>query len=276
MPDRSWFTIQNAAKSRRASVYLFDDIGVWGVRAADFISEINALDVDALDVVINSGGGDVYQAFAIYNGLKRHKATIGVTVDGVAASAASVVAMAADPGKLTMSKPGQMMIHDPYAVTIGDVEAHEKSIEQLTAARGDIADVYASRSGIDVDEIRDLMKAETWYTAEGAVDAGLADEVAEAAPNAYTTGRIYNLNSRYHNVPEWAVQDPEPVAPSAPPIKIAANIRRSATVAYLEHHDEAGNVDAARLDLALARAHNTAIPVDDREAVIRHLKAHRS
>lgn len=156
------------------AIYLYDEISYYGVTAADMVGALaGAGDVE---LHIHSPGGDVFEGIAILNVLRAHPGTIDVTVDGVAASAASFVAMA---GKtVTMAQNAQMMIHDALMLTLGNEADHLKSAELLGQASGNIASIYQARAGGSLDQWRAAMLEETWYTADGAVAAGLADKVA--------------------------------------------------------------------------------------------------
>ncbi len=175
-----WYTITNAGGSKQASVYIYDAIGGWfGIAASDFVAAINALTVDTIDLHLNSPGGQVFDGLAIYNSLRQHKAAVNVTVDGLAASAASIVAMAGDT--VTMARGSQMMIHDAQGVAIGPAADMRDMADILDKISGSLAEIYQARAGDTADVWRTRMKAETWYTAAEAVDAGLADHVDAAA-----------------------------------------------------------------------------------------------
>jgi ATP-dependent Clp endopeptidase proteolytic subunit ClpP len=171
-----WYSIEAAKDAKRATIRIYEPIGGWfGVSAAAFAEELGALDVDEIDLRLNSGGGSVFDGVAIHNSLLAHRARIDVTVDGVAASIASVIAMAGD--SVTMGAGSRMMIHNPSAGVIGQA-ADLRAIANLLDEIGkDIAGFYAARGGKDVAHWLDLMDAETWYSAQEAVDAGLADAV---------------------------------------------------------------------------------------------------
>ena len=115
-----WFKIEAKAKSREAKVYLYDVIGGWETSAKGFVDQVAALKVDTIKLHINSPGGNSYDGIAIYNTLRDHDARVVATVDGIAASAASIVAMAAD--EVVMAPGTEMMIHEPRALAI-DVTA---------------------------------------------------------------------------------------------------------------------------------------------------------
>lgn len=138
----------------------------------------------ALDVVLNSGGGVATEGAAIYALLSRRSGTTTVTVDGIAASAASLIAMAGD--RVVMSVGSVMMVHDPSGLTIGNSADHSKTIEGLEALATSYARAYASKTGKTPEQCREIMKEERWLTAEQAVEEGFADEVAakKAAPVA--------------------------------------------------------------------------------------------
>lgn len=125
-------------------------------------------------VRINSPGGDVFQAQAIHNMLKDHAGKIIVKIYGIAASAASIIAMAGD--EIIMPANSMMMIHDPWTIGFGNAEELRKVAETLDKIKETIVNVYAGRSGNSKNEIESLMKEETWMTAEEAVAFGFADK----------------------------------------------------------------------------------------------------
>lgn len=148
------------------------------VTPKQFNEELDALgDVEEIVVRINSGGGDVLAANAIYTRLRDHKATITVKIDGWAASAATIIAMAGD--KIQIAKNGIFMIHDP-SMTIWSTytaEEFEKMAEQLKTVKQSIVNAYTQRTGRDEEEVSTLMTEETWWTGEEAVEEGFCDEL---------------------------------------------------------------------------------------------------
>lgn len=131
-----------------------------------------------LTVVINSPGGDVFAGLAIYNALVNHNGNVTVRVDGLAASIASVIAMAGD--KIIMSPGSMIMVHRPSVCAMGTVDDMEKAKDVLTKIEEGITPIYAKRTGLDEDKIAELLEAETWMLADKAVELGFADEVSEA------------------------------------------------------------------------------------------------
>lgn len=137
------------------------------------LSEVG--DDTALTVHINSGGGFAVEGVAIHSVLAQRAGRTDVVIDGMAASAASLIAMVGET--ISMANGSQMMIHDPSGFTVGTVADHEASIRSLESLATSYARVYARRSGVTVEEAREIMKAETWYGDQEAVEAGFADVV---------------------------------------------------------------------------------------------------
>lgn len=169
-----WYRIENSTDDT-SNVYIYDEIGYWGVTAADFVADLKNANSD-LTVHINSPGGDVFDGIAILNALRAHRGTVTTIVDGLAASAASFIAQAGS--ERIMARNSEMMIHDASGLCIGNASDMREMLDLLDRASDNIASVYAERSGQgDVASWRAAMGKETWYSAEEAVEAGLADSV---------------------------------------------------------------------------------------------------
>jgi ATP-dependent Clp protease protease subunit len=167
-----------AESGNEATVYLYDVIDSWfGVDAQEFVRELAALDVETIHVRINSPGGSVFDGMAIYNALKQHRAEIVTHVDGLAASAASVIALAGD--EVRMGTGAFLMIHNAWGMAIGDADEMRQMADTLEKINGSLVGIYATRTGMDAEEVQALMDAETWFTAEEAIEAGLADAEEE-------------------------------------------------------------------------------------------------
>lgn len=173
---RSWFAIQDKKESSDAEVLIYDYIGYGGVTAADFAKELQAVQAKTITVRINTPGGDVFDGLAIYNSLKAHGATIHVIVDGIAASIGSIIAMAGST--VTMGESAFLMIHNPWAMVIGNAKDMRDMAATLDKIGGSLAGVYATRQGVTVGQAQIWMDEETWFTAEDAREAGLADAIA--------------------------------------------------------------------------------------------------
>ncbi|WP_084861245.1 head maturation protease, ClpP-related [Salibaculum halophilum] len=216
---KSWYTIR--ARDGGAEVLIYDEIGAYGVSAKGFLAELGALPDDApIDLRINSPGGSVFDAVAIHNALSRHAGTVTVWIDGIAASAASYVAMAGDA--IVMPENAFLMIHDPSGLVMGtaaDMRDMAGTLDKIAASmlRG-----YAARSGKTEDEIAALMAAETWFDAAEALEAGLATQLAEPVRIAAS----FDI-ARFRNAPPELVEavetaDPD-IAETGPDIVDDAN-----------------------------------------------------
>lgn len=168
-----WYSIKNSAEG--AEVLIYDEIGYFGVTANDFAKDLQGLDTPSIKLRLNSPGGEVFDGIAIYNALKSHKAKVTTHVDGLAASIASVIAMAGD--EIVMARNATMMIHDGHGLAVGNAKDMREMADLLDKTSNNIADIYAQRTGKSQDHFRELMLAETWFSADEAVAAGLADRV---------------------------------------------------------------------------------------------------
>ncbi|KZE91184.1 head maturation protease, ClpP-related [Microbacterium sp. TNHR37B] len=165
-----------------ASLHVYGVIGgMWGdVAAADIVPAIRALDVATLEVYINSPGGDVFEGIAIRNAIRQHPAHVVTHVDGLAASAASFIAVAGD--EVVMGENAQLMIHDAWTIAIGNADDMRQVGDDLDRVSDNIAAMYATKAGGEATAWRAVMKAEAWYSADEAVAAGLADRAEGTAP----------------------------------------------------------------------------------------------
>lgn len=200
---KNWYTIR--ARGTGAEVLIYDEIGAYGVSAKGFLAELGALpDGVPVDLRLNSPGGSVFDAVAIYNALQRHDGTITVWIDGVAASAASYVAMAGD--EIVMPENAFLMIHDPSGLVMGTATDMREMADTMDKIAGGMIRGYATRSGRTEEEIAALMAAETWFDAEAALEAGLATRMIEPVRIAASFGI-----GRFRNAPPAlaeAIADP--------------------------------------------------------------------
>lgn len=168
-------------QDRKAEVYVYDVIGNYygeGISADQFRQDIEALgDIDSLTVRINSPGGAVDDALTMHNALRRLEVPVTAAVDGLAASGAAIFAMGADT--VTMAATGRMMIHEAEGGTIGRAEDHRIMANRLNSINDTQAGILAAKSGIDTEQIKAMLAAETWFTGPEAVEAGFASEVTE-------------------------------------------------------------------------------------------------
>jgi ATP-dependent protease ClpP protease subunit len=187
---RSWFRIENrparagqdgAPTGPTTDIYLYDAIGEWGVTAQDFVNALRSVVTGTITLYVNCEGGEVFDGLAIYEALRRHPANITAMIDGIAASAASFVVMAAD--EVVIAERGRMMIHDAHGIAIGNARDMRSMADLLDSLSDTIADIYAEHTGKTRDEWRAAMQAAeggpdgTWYDARAAVKAKLADRM---------------------------------------------------------------------------------------------------
>lgn len=199
---QEFFRFSNSASSSEAFLDIYDEIGFWGVSARDFTDSLRSVSAPSLTVHINSPGGDVFDGIAILNALRSHPATVHVVVDGLAASAASFIAMAGDT--VTMMPNSNLMIHDASGVCMGNQADMASMADLLDKMSDNIASIYAARTGTPRDQWRDVMRGEQWYSADEAVTAGLADRVADTGTPSKTPVEnrwnfsFFNYDGREH------------------------------------------------------------------------------
>ena len=187
---RGWYAIKNIS-AKETEILIFDEIGFMGVTASDFVNELAEVRADIISLRINSPGGDVFDGIAIFNALKRHEATVNVFIDGIAASAASFIAMAGD--SVTMMPHSQMMIHEAHGLVIGAANDMRKMADILDKSSDNIAGIYAERAGGTVPEWRARMQDESWFNDHEAVELGLADRIE---------GQEEEIEDRKHKEPK--------------------------------------------------------------------------
>ena len=193
--QKEWYNIKNKS-SEVADVYLFNDIGTFGVTAQNFIDEIKEYEDTELNIHINSLGGEVFEGMAIYSIIQRRKAKTTVYIEGIAASIASVIALAAD--EVIMSENSLLMIHNAWGGTQGEAKDMRKQAEILDKITNEIAEVYVKKSGIPYNEVIRMMDEETWLTAEEAVALGLVDSISEPIKVAakYDVSKYKNITNK--------------------------------------------------------------------------------
>lgn len=210
-----WYSIK-AQGPLDTEVMIYAEIGEWGVTAIDFVQELRAIATPNISVRINSPGGAVFDGMAIYNALLNHPAHVTAYVDGVAASAASFIAQAAD--EIVCAKASSMMVHGASGVCIGKSADMREMADLLDKLNGQMAAIYAQRTERPAAEWLAQMGTDTWYTAEEAVTAGLADRVAEVAEVADDVQPDHDLADAHTTQTPTAtvqVQQPETTSPDS-------------------------------------------------------------
>lgn len=202
---RDWYRIENSAADT-ASIHLYNEIGYFGTTADDFKADLAKVTAPRVDLHLNSEGGEVFDGIAIRNALQAHPAHVTVHVDALAASIASVIAMAGD--RIVMGRNSMMMIHDASSIEMGNAADMRKMADLLDQCSDNLASAYADRAGGTPESWRAAMQATTWYTAEQAVEAGLADEVAPLKERV-----VEQVAAVLTAAPITAVLPPTPVSP---------------------------------------------------------------
>jgi len=212
-----------------AEILLYEFIGEdffgQGMGAKQFHDELKALgDISKIIVRINSPGGDVFDGNTIYNILKAHKAQVEVHIDGIAASIASVIAMAGD--KIIMPENAMMMIHNPWGFAVGDAAEMRKMADALDKIRESIVVSYRAQTDLDEKKLFEMMDEETWMTAADAVELGFADEMIESVKAAASFKMDYFKNVPLALKDPLELRDPQPTA-NEELKRVAASRRRT-------------------------------------------------
>lgn len=209
---RGFFRAEKGAEE--ATVYLYDQIvsddftaeWIGGVSAQAFVKELIAIDAPVIHLRINSPGGDVFAGRVMEQAIREHKSKVIAHIDGYAASAASYVALAAD--EVVIAPGGMFMIHKAWSIGFGNSDDLLHLAALLDKIDGTLADTYERETNLDRETVLDWMKAETWLTADEAVEHGFADRIAEGEK---TEASVKFDLSAYANAPK---AQPEPEAPA--------------------------------------------------------------
>lgn len=226
---RSWYRIENAASST-AEIFLYDYIGEWGVSAQDFVDELRGVSAPVISLRINSEGGEIFDGLAIYEALRRHPARVVGTVDGIAASSASFVLMAAD--WRVMARRARVMVHDGHGLCIGNAGDMREVANLLDDLSNNIAEIYADRCGGTPGQWRQAMLGPsksadgTWYDAQTALSAGMVDEIAGEDDTGGVSDR-------------WTRVNAEPVGAAPSPVNAADLLAAWNPAALVSTLDEA-------------------------------------
>ena len=273
--NKHWYSLKASgeAETRSIEVYVYGEIGTWGITANQFVRDLAALDdgVSPIVVAFNSIGGDLFDGLAIHNALSRLGERCTGRVDALAASAASVAVCGAH--KVVIASNAMLMIHNPWTYAAGDAEDLRKVATALDQAMEAIIAAYKAKApDIDEVELRRMVNAETWLTASEAVALGLADEVGEGVTVKACLGQGGALQ-RYQHAPQALLAQledppeptPEPIPPEPekPPIadsaKLALLITQSCNAAGISNLIESlisatKLVDEATVNAALTNA----------------------
>ena len=224
--DKSWYTFQASgeAEQRNIEIFVYGEIGAWGVTANQFVQDLRAMDDGASPVIVafNSIGGDLFDGLAIHNALSRLGERCTGRIDALAASAASVAVCGAH--RVVIAANAMLMIHNPYTFTGGDAEDFRRVADVLDQTLEAIIAAYKAKApDIDEAELRRMVNAETWLTANEAVALGLADEVGDGLKVSACLGQGSVLQRFQHAPPELLAQldeEPEAEPPEPDPVPV--------------------------------------------------------
>ncbi|MBA4389985.1 MAG: hypothetical protein C0399_03505 [Syntrophus sp. (in: bacteria)] len=191
-----WYTIENKADS--AEILIYDIIGFPFIEAGQFVKDLSAIKAKNILVRLNSPGGDAWDGLAVANALKAHPAKITTRIEGLAASIASIIALAGD--EVQAYSNTMFMIHDPWIMTAGNQYDLREIADVLEKIGGQLNDIYHIKTGIEKDTISDMMKTETWMTAQEAKGLGFIDTILDG--DSKPVKAKYDLKNIYNNVPE--------------------------------------------------------------------------
>ena len=257
--NKPWFTLKNQT-GQPPELMIYDEIGDWqGLSAKELVSDLKAISAEDITVRINSPGGSVFDGIAIYNALRYHPANIHVRIEGLAASIASVIAMAGDT--ITMAENSLMMIHNPLGWAGGEAKDMRRTADMLDKATEAIALAYSGKSGTPVDDITPLMSKETWMTAKEAQDQGFVDVVDKPVQLAASLDL-----SIFQQVPE----NLKPAStPTPPPVASVTQSQSTSALAVVQLCNQAGYPELAE---SFLRSNATAEDVQNRLASCETIK----
>jgi ATP-dependent protease ClpP protease subunit len=241
--EKSWYTLQASgeAEQRNIEIFVYGEIGAWGVTANQFVQDLRSMDDGESPVIVafNSIGGDLFDGLAIHNALSRLGERCTGRIDALAASAASVAVCGAH--RVVIAANAMLMIHNPYTYAGGDAEDFRRVADVLDQTLEAIIAAYKAKApDIDEAELRRMVNAETWLTANEAVALGLADEVGDGLKVSACLGQGSVLQ-RFQNAPpellaqldeEPEVEPPEPdLAPVLDAAKLALMVTQGCAAA---------------------------------------------
>jgi len=176
--NKSWYSINSieAKKGKSTDIFIYDEIGVHGITAKSFLQDLKDLGGKDITLHINSTGGDVFEGQAIYTSLKNYTGKVTAKIEGLAASMATVIALAADT--IEMTSNSLFMIHSPMSNVFGNKSQMRKQINALEKVEATMLKVYSKRTGLDEDKISYMLDSETWLSADEAKEMGFVDSIS--------------------------------------------------------------------------------------------------
>ena len=195
---RNWYALTPKPSVSETEISIFDEIGMYGVSAKQFITDLKSIPAtDRIVLKIHSPGGEVFDGNAIFNALQR-RGNVEVQIEGLAASMATVISLAGMPVK--MAANGFYMIHNPWGVAMGDAAELRDQAQLLDKIRSNMVGAYAAKSGQSAEQIQAWMDSETWFTAEEALSAGFVDEITDTLSLAASSNKFARM-AKFKNAP---------------------------------------------------------------------------
>ena len=195
---RNWYALTPKPSVSETEISIFDEIGMYGVSAKQFITDLKSIPAtDRIVLKIHSPGGEVFDGNAIFNALQR-RGNVEVQIEGLAASMATVISLAGMPVK--MAANGFYMIHNPWGVAMGDAAELRDQAQLLDKIRSNMVGAYAAKSGQSAEQIQEWMDSETWFTAEEALSAGFVDEITDTLSLAASSNKFARM-AKFKNAP---------------------------------------------------------------------------
>lgn len=246
---QKWYAFKNIAdESGEVELSLYDEIGAFGIGAKQFIAELKEYKDQHVHLRINSPGGEIVEGSAIYNALSRHPGGVTVHIDALAASMASVIAMAGNP--VYMADNALLMIHNPWTLAAGEAKDLRKQADLLDTMKSNLIRAYKKKSGLEEKEIAKLMDEETWLDATEAAALGFIDAIEDGVPAAASAKE---MRARFDTFARGKMQntlatEAEVAAPVAEPVveetPVAAEAVESATDASVVEEAKAEEAPA--------------------------------
>ncbi len=211
-PPTKFYALEKTGDTE-TTIHLYDEVGAFGAGSKEFLADLGKLDGQHIHLRINSPGGSVVEGTAIYNALRRHQGGLTVHIDALAASMASVIAMAGAP--VYMADNALLMIHNPWTMSVGDSDQLRKEADLLDKLKSTLVNAYVRKTGMDQDQVAALMDAETWLDAVEAVALGFADAIEDGVAAA-ATATPAQLRARFDTFAKGMTAD-TPVEPPVAP-----------------------------------------------------------
>jgi ATP-dependent protease ClpP protease subunit len=262
MSRKTWFTIRNAASAEApAEISIHDEIGAWGVSAKDFLAQLRSIAAATpITLSIHSPGGEVFDGLAIYHALKA-RGNVTVRIEGLAASMASVIAMAGT--RIMMPRNAFMMIHNPSGFAVGDSADMRQLADLLDKIKGSLLAAYRERTKKSDEDLTAMMDAETWLTGEEAVEHGFADATSDEVALSASAFKTARITAALRHVPSALFDIAPPPSPSRTPTPMKALLALASLVGITVKGDETEDQLTAAITAHKPQSPNVVIDFED-------------